>query len=111
MVMVCSGSCSELAPAEAGIASWQVSGGIVDPGFIPPWVGSTGGGLFPIPYSPIRVPCFLTRLPRFEVAGSAGQDRGPDGGIGGLLAGSQEKNAVGGEQAVNASQQRATRFL
>jgi hypothetical protein len=32
----------ELSPAQAGLASWQVSGGIAGGSFIAPWVGNTG---------------------------------------------------------------------
>jgi len=45
MGTACSVPCSELAPAEAGIASRQVSGGTVEPSFIAPWVGNACGGL------------------------------------------------------------------
>jgi hypothetical protein len=34
-----SGNCSELAPAEAGIASWQVGGGVAGRSFIAPQGG------------------------------------------------------------------------
>jgi hypothetical protein len=39
------GKCSELAPAYAGMASWQVGGGIGGRSFIPPCAGNAGGQL------------------------------------------------------------------
>ena len=53
----------------------------------------------------------LTRLSRPEVAGSAGDYRGPDGRIDGLLGGTEKKEAVGRENFVDAGQQSLARLL
>jgi len=45
------------------------------------------------------------------VARAAGQHSGPDGGIGGLLAGAEEEHAVGGEQLMDAGQNGLARLL
>ena len=48
---------------------------------------------------------FLAWLPWFEIAGAAGEDGDPDGGIGWLLTGTEKEDAVWGEESVNAGEQ------
>ena len=45
------------------------------------------------------------------MARAAGQHRGPDGGVGRLLAGTEEEHAVGGQQLMDAGQHELARLL
>ena len=52
-----------------------------------------------------------TRLFRSEVASAAGENRGPDRGVGGLLAGAEKENSVRSKQAMNVAEQGPARLL
>src|SRR5271166_1455408 len=56
-------------------------------------------------------PASLTRLSWPKVAGAAGDHRGPDGGISGLLGGTEKQHSVGREHTVDAGQQSLARLL